>query len=242
MKQITAIFLLLYFTSFLKSQNFKAEIYNAYISGDMTKWELVLSTMEKQYKAQPSYTLLENIVEIQYGLIGYLIGAEQDDKAEQILEVAEKNLDLLMNRNDKIARYWAYKSAFTGFKIGIAPYKAPFLGPRSFSYIKEAMVLDENNPYVLMEYANGKYYAPAFSGGDKPLALKAYAKAILILEKDTLNLKNSWYYLMAKTNYGTALLKKGDNSDAIRIFDEILDFEPRYKWVAEELKPNALKN
>ncbi|MFC0877036.1 hypothetical protein ACE01N_10590 [Saccharicrinis sp. FJH2] len=242
MKQITAIFLLLYFTSFLKSQNFKAEIYNAYISGDMTKWELVLSTMEKQYKAQPSYTLLEDIVEIQYGLIGYLIGAEQDDKAEQILEVAEKNLDLLMNRNDKIARYWAYKSAFTGFKIGIAPYKAPFLGPRSFSYIKEAMVLDENNPYVLMEYANGKYYAPAFAGGDKPLALKAYAKAILILEKDTLNLKNSWYYLMAKTNYGTALLKKGDNSDAIRIFDEILDFEPRYKWVAEELKPNALKN
>jgi tetratricopeptide (TPR) repeat protein len=242
MKHLTAIFLLLLIVAAAKAEDFKAEIYKAYISGDMNKWEQVLGNMEIVYKSNPDYKLLENIVEVQYGLIGYLIGQDEDKKAEKIMEVAEKNLDVLMNRNNKIARYWAYKSAFTGFKIGISPYKAPFLGPRSFAYINEALALDENNPYVLMEYANGKYYAPAFAGGDKPLALKSFQKALRILEQDSLNLKNSWYYLMAKTNYGTALLKKGDKTDAIRIFDEILAFEPHYTWVAEELKPKALKN
>ncbi|MFB6320182.1 hypothetical protein [Saccharicrinis sp. FJH54] len=242
MRPYVFILLLVFKASIIKAEDFKAEIYSAYISGNMEKWEQVLNNMEKLYQSKPDIKLLENIVEAQYGLIGFLIGEDQDDKAGKILIVAEKNLDLLMKRNDKVARYWAYKCAFTGFKIGISPYKAPFLGPRSFSYINEALALDDHNPYVLMEYANGKYYAPAFAGGDKTLAISTYDKAIHMLESDSVNLKNSWYYLMAKTNYGTALLKKGYKTNAIRIFDEILIFEPRYSWVANELKPEALKN
>lgn len=226
----------------IQARDFNGELYNAYIKGDMLTWETILNEMKSQYKRKPDYKLLEDIVESQYGFIGYLIGEKRKDKAGEELAFALKNLDILMKRNDKISRYWAYKCAFTGFKIGIAPYKAPFLGPKSFDYVNEALTLDEDDPYALVEYANGKYYAPVFAGGNKKLAMTSYKKAILLLEQDSVKLHKSWYYLMVKTNYGNLLSEIGDKNAALKVYNEILEYEPNYSWVANELRPNALKN
>lgn len=221
------------------AQNYKSDIYKAFVNGDMKQWERILTRMESDYKNTKDYKLLENIVEVEYGLIGYLIGADKKRDAEPFLEKALDNLDVLMARNDKVARYWAYKSAFTGFKIGIAPYKAPFLGGKSFDYIDQAMTLDNNNPYVLVEFANGRYYAPGFAGGDKKVARNSFKKAIELLEADSLNLVESWYYLMWKTNHANMLLDEGKRQEALKAYDEILEFEPNYSWVRDELKPKA---
>jgi tetratricopeptide (TPR) repeat protein len=225
----------------LASQTYKQQIYSAFLVGDMGMWEKILSSMEQTYKQKPSVQLLEQIVEVQYGLIGYLIGSKQKDKADKVLIDANKNLEKLMKGNNKNPRYWAYKSAFTGFSIGIAPYKAPFLGPRSFKYIDEAMAIDARNPYVLNEKANGLYYAPAFAGGDKKLAVELFKLSITILETRSDELKESWYYLMAKTKFANILLDEGKTDEALKLYNEIYRFEPRYTWVAEELRPNAIK-
>lgn len=225
----------------MTSQTYKQQIYNAFLVGDMDKWEKILNTMEQSNKQNSSVVLLEQIVEVQYGLIGYLIGSKQKNKAEKILEKANANLEILLKQNNKNARYWAYKSAFTGFSIGISPYKAPFLGPRSFNYIEEAMKLDARNPYVLMEKANGLYYAPAFAGGDKKLAIELFRLSITLLETRTDNMTESWYYLMAKTKFANILSDEGRAAEALKLYNEIYRFEPRYTWVADELRPNALK-
>lgn len=241
MKHKLTILSLVFFSSLLSAQDYKHEVYKAYINSDMPRWESVLSDLKARQTDNLDYKLLEYIVEYQYGFIGYLIGEDKKDEAAKELESAISNLQMLMDRNDKVGRYWAFKSAFTGLKIGISPYKAPFLGPRCFSYIDEAMALNEADPYVLLELANVKYYAPFFAGGDKSKAIGFYKTAVDFLEKDTATLSNNWYYLMAKTTYGRILLENGNKKEAIRVFDEILIFEPAYDWVARELRPKAIK-
>jgi tetratricopeptide (TPR) repeat protein len=240
MKRIVLLLLILGSINSM-AQNFKPRIYNAFINGDMRIWVRILEEMEDAYKVNPNVDLLEDIVETKYGLLGYLIGNDQKNKADEILDGAIKDLEILMARNDKVARYWAYKSAFIGFNIGISPYKAPFIGAKSFRYIDEAMVLDDQNPYVLIEFANGRYYAPGFAGGDKNLALKTFKRALDILESDSNKTTESWYYLMWKTNYANLLLDEGKVDLALEIYDDILLYEPNYSWVSDELKPNALK-
>lgn len=232
---------ILFICFFAKGQDFNSQIYNAYLVGDMDRWENILKRMELNYRMYDNEDLLNEIIEVQYGLIGYLIGADRKSDAEKVLKKAEENLEKLLKNNENNARLWAYKSAFVGFRIGISPYKAPFLGPKSFKYIDQAILFDSQNPYVLMEFANGRYYAPAFAGGDKRTALEKFKQAIYLLEQDSLKMQGRWYYLMAKTKYGNILMEDGNAKEALRIFNEILIFEPNYTWVSKELKPNAIK-
>lgn len=217
----------------------KSAIYRAYISNDMAGWKRTIDAMQAE-KNKTSTFLLE-LVNYQYGYIGWCIGADRKDEASRILELAENNLEILQNRSFKISYLNSYKSAFYGFHIGLNILKAPFIGPKSVSAAELAMKLDSTNPFGFIQYANSQYYMPAAFGGSKTLAIKYYQKAEKIMKSNPAYLKEDWNYLSLLSIIGKAFEETGNLRAARQYYERILKQEPNFLWVKNELYPNLLK-
>ena len=78
------------------------------------------------------------LVNYQYGYIGYCLGFDKKDEARNIPECAQKNLNILENNKYYLSVINAYKSAFYGFRIGLNPITAPVNGLKSIDCAKTA--------------------------------------------------------------------------------------------------------
>ena len=113
-KHLTTVFLflILYLTTLSGSP--RSDIYQAYITNRMDLWKNLIDRMEAE-KPQNSQQLLE-LVNYQYGYIGYCLGFKIRDDAKKYLALAEKNIEILEQRNYRPSDIHAYKSAFKGLK------------------------------------------------------------------------------------------------------------------------------
>ena len=232
------IFLLLLASTIVRAGN-KSVIYQAYISNDMLKWKKTIDAMQAG-KDKTSPFLLE-LVNFQYGYIGWCIGSDRKDEASKYLEIAENNLEILEKRSYKVSYLNSYKSAFYGFHIGLSVLKAPFIGPKSVSAAELAMKQDSTNPYGFIQYANSQYYMPAAFGGSKTLAIRYYQKAEKIMKSNPAFLKEDWNYLSLLSIIGKAMEETGNLRSARQYYERILKLEPNFLWVKNELYPNLLK-
>lgn len=232
-------FKLLIVFSLLANQNYKKIIYNAYINNNMQKWQQVINTMHYEKNKSDEYVL--ELLNYYYGYIGWCIGQKRIDEAEKYLNQAKKYLDILESKNYKLSTLCAYKSAFYGFELGISWYKAPILGPKSVSCAKDAIKYDNNNPLGYIEYGNTQYYMPSSFGGSKEKAIEYYKKAQQLMERDEFNIKENWNYINLLTRIGQAYLELENYQNAKLYFDKILNIEPNFTWVKDELYPK-LKN
>jgi tetratricopeptide (TPR) repeat protein len=217
----------------------KSAIYKAYISNDMAGWKRTIDAMQAE-KNKTSPFLLE-LVNYQYGYIGWCIGADRKDEASKILGLAENNLEILENRSYRVSYLNSYKSAFYGFRIGLNVLKAPFIGPKSVSAAELAMKQDSTNPFGFIQYANSQYYMPAAFGGSKTLAIRYYQKAEKIMKANPAYLKEDWNYLSLLSIIGKAMEETGNLRAARQYYERILKLEPNFLWVKNDLYPNLLK-
>ncbi|MBN2349224.1 MAG: hypothetical protein JXJ22_10320 [Bacteroidales bacterium] len=232
----------LYFTgiSFAQS-NFNQQIYNAYIQSDMAAWEKILGQMESEYRQKPNTSRLLDICIAQYGLIGYLIADKQKDKASRFISVAEENLGLLEKQLPAKTNVYALKAAVMAYKINISPYKAPYLGPKSFAAVEKALEIDNTSPYAWVEHGNSYFYRPALFGGSKETAITSYLKAIRLFEESGTN-RDNWIYLNTLMIIARYYADTGKTEKADATYKKILKFEPGFKYVKEELYPEFKKN
>lgn len=237
-KHFVLIFIL--FCASVKAQsNFKNDIYDAFVKNNMTKWKTVIDNMSVN-KSRPNDFILE-LINYQYGYIAWCIGNNKYDLAETYLELARQNVALLEKEKYKISYLNSYKSAFYGFEIGMAWYKAPFLGGKSVSLSEVAIKLDKNNPFAYIQYANALFYMPETFGGSKIVALEYYHKALEIMEKDDTFTKKNWNYLSLLTTIAQAYTTKKKYSEAKQVYEKIIEIESNYTWVKNELYPELLK-
>ena len=127
--------------------------------------------------------LLE-LVNYQYGYIGYCIGFKKRDEARRYLALAENNIEILEKRNYKLSDIHAYKCAFYGFKIGLNKLSAPVNGMKSLDHAKKALELDNENYFAWIQYGNIQFYMPAAFGGSKKEGIEYFLKAKQMLEKN----------------------------------------------------------
>ncbi len=230
------IFVILFLFSFFilnAQKTYKEFIYNSYVTGQMNVWKAVIDKMELN-KTNNSKNLME-LIEYQYGYIAWCIGNDKKSEAEEYLELASKNLEIVEQNGDYIALVYSYKSAFIGFEIGINPVKAPFLGGKSLEYSEKAIEINDKNLLILMNHASLMFYMPSFYGGDKQKAIDLYLKA---LENADLNSsKNNWLYLNLLTNIGNAYKEIEDKVNAKYYYEYALKVEPNFKYVKDELLP-----
>ncbi len=239
-KRFTFMTLLLAFSLSTLSAQYKQDIYNAYITNNMEVWKATVDEMEA--KEKKSDELLLELINYQYGYIGWSLGNNEKKQAKEYLKLAEDNLKRLEKTSLYPSYVDAYKSAFYGYTIGLNKLKAPFVGPKSINAAKKSMEENPNNPYGYIQYANAQFYMPPVLGGSKTEALEYYKQAQTIMEKDPVDMKNDWNYLSLLTNMAEAYTEIKEYKKAEQYFKYILKIEPNFFWVKNELYPNFIKN
>jgi len=190
---------------------FQCAFYDSYKSGTMAPWPALIAEMEKSGSQDVAWQT--EIVKAMYGLVGYQIGLGEKDVARKYVDKADRLLDELLEKNPQNARLHALSGAFYGFKISLAAYKAPFLGPKSLSHIEKAISLEPNNPAGYIEKGNSLMYRPAAFGGDKEEGLALFRKALALMDARP-NEKCDWQKLLLRTFIVKALYETKRNTEA----------------------------
>lgn len=235
-----AIFIIFFFHElFLSAQTSnKSLIYNAYIQGNMKKWENVIVSIEKQKPTTTNEKI--ELISYYYGFIGYLLGIKNYEKAALYVDKGDKLIVDVLKHAPKNATAYAFKGSFIGFRIGMSKFKAIFLGPESNKNIAYALKLEPQNIQANVDNANTLFHTPGLFGGDKKQSLKLYLRGATLLEKAKLT-NNNWFYLNVLTLTAKNYEKLEQWQNAKATYEKILHHAPDYKWVKNELYPALLK-
>ena len=229
----------LFFASVKGFASYQEQIFSAYLTGDMDAWRHVIDRMESIETKNARFT--HNLINYQYGFIGYAIGVSDLKTARLYLNLAKNNLQRLEEMNYNSSVIQSYKAAFYGFEIGLNRFRAPLYGPRSIDAAKQAMLLDNTNPIGFKQYAHAQYYMPAIFGGSKTEALEYYHTAEKIYENNLHDAHRDWNYISLLVTIAQAYEELGNTSKAISYYEKILSFAPGFTWVKNELYP-SIKN
>lgn len=217
----------------------RSEIYNSYINNHMPVWKLLIDQLSNNSEKDDGQ--LNELVNYQYGYVAWCLGNNHKDEAVAYLKLAENNLKLLEKRKYNPSRVNGYKAAFYGFRIGLSMFSAPFLGPKSAACAKQSILLNPDDPFGYIQSGNIQMHTPALMGGSKTEALKLFLKAKLLMEKNSEEIRGDWNYLSLLTSVAKAYDSTGDYPKAKLMYEEILRFEPGFKWVRDELYPQLIK-
>lgn len=174
---------------------YRCAFFESYRHGDMSPWPNLIAEMENVKSTELAWQT--EMVKAMYGLIGYEIGAKNKDLARVYVNKADDYLDKLLDKYPDNAQLHAIDGAVYGYKIALAPYKAPFLGPKSMWHIDKAIELDPSEPMGYIEQGNSLQYRPAIFGGDKNEALECYQKALKLMFAQS-DLKCNWQHLLLR--------------------------------------------
>ena len=239
-KRYTIVALLFAFGFFKLSAQYKQDIYNAYINSNMDAWKIAIDKIEQ--KQDKSDTLLLELINYQYGYIGFCMGINDKKQAKTYLKLGENNLEQLQKSSLHPSYVYAYKAAFYGYSIGLNKLKAPFIGPKSINAAKKSMELNPSNPLGYIQYANAQFYMPPIFGGSKTEAVKYYKQAQAIMESDPAMVNHNWNYLSLLVNMAESYTEMEEYDKADTYYRLILKIEPDFVWVKDELYPTFIKN
>lgn len=233
------LFILLGLVSTGLRGNNKAEIYDCYFNNRMPVWKSLIDQLNNQ--PDQSNELLLELVNYQYGYIGWCLESKRKEEANIYLKLAEKNVKVLEENRFELSLVNAYKAALFGFHIAINKFSAPLLGPKSYDCAQQAILLDPNQPFGYIQLGNVQLHTPALMGGSKTEAINHYLKAKLLMEKKGRELRGDWNYLNLITIIARAYESVNDLVNAKLVYEEILKFEPGFILVRDELYPKFLK-
>ncbi|NSW94786.1 MAG: hypothetical protein HPY62_08800 [Bacteroidales bacterium] len=227
-------------TGFTESRaDYRTEIYNSYVNNRMDLWKNLIERLEAE--PQKTTSQLAELVNYQYGYIGYCLGFKKRDEAKKYLDLAEKNTGILEKRGYDPSMVNAYKCAFYGFRIGLNRLSAPVNGLKSIEHAKSALELDKNNYFAYIQYGNIQFYMPPAFGGSKKEGISYFLKAKELLESQETNLKNDWNYLSLLVIIGQSYTYINDFNSAKATYENILKLEPGFIYVRDELYPQLIK-
>lgn len=217
----------------------KESIYKAYINDDMGAWKSVIDSMQETGN-RDGETML-SLVNYHYGYIGWCLGKKKEQEALGYLNLARDNLDILERKGACMSMVNAYRSAFYGFEISMKVIKAPVLGPKSMKCAGEALTLDPENAFALVQAGNIKYYMPALFGGSVGEAIVLFLKAREIMERKRDNLHHDWNYLHLLSIIARAYSDTGNLDAAKSVCEFILKTEPGFRWIRDDVYPGVLE-
>jgi tetratricopeptide (TPR) repeat protein len=216
------------------------KLFRAYLDGDMAEWPHLMRRLRKRYRNNPRQQTLYQLCLAQYGYIGYNLGQDKKGLVRRYIPKLQDNLRKYFNRHPRSASAHALKGALYGFRIALAKYKAPFLGPKSLRFIKKAIALDRSNPSGWIELANAKLHTPPVFGGSTDKAIRYYQKALVLMRRRGLDQYN-WLYLNTKIMLGRSYRKQGKYQKAKDIFQGLLARYPNFDWIKNRLLPRLQK-
>jgi len=229
------IILLFLFISAELEASFRSEIYYAYINNKMELWKNVIDRMDAVQNK--SNSMLLELVNYQYGYIGYCIGYNKKSEAKKYLDLATANIEFLEKKKYELSTLNSYKSAFYSYRLSLNMILAPVLGIKCIESAKSAVELDKENYFAYVQQGNIKFYTPSSFGGSKKEALEYFLRAEELIKKDPDNIKENWNYLSLLVIIGQSYYYLNDYISAKKVYDNILRLEPDFLYVKNELYP-----
>ena len=217
----------------------KSDIYNSYVNNRMPVWKSIIDQINSS-PGKSNEVILE-LLNYQYGYIGWCLGNDRKDEAAVYLKLADGNVKILETKKYELSLVSGYKSALYGFHIALNKFSAPFIGPKSSECAKQAMLLDPIQPFGFIQMGNVKYHSPSLIGGSKTDAISYYLKAKALMEKKGNEIRGDWNYMSLMVTIAQAYEAIDENIKAKLMYEEILKFEPGFTWVRDELYPQFLK-
>jgi len=205
----------------------------------MDIWKEVIDRMAVQ-NPESNEMILE-LVNYQYGYIGYCIGFKKREEAKKYLALAERNVEILEARNYDLSTINAYKCAFYGFRIGLNKLTAPVNGLKSIEHARTALALNRDNYLAHIQYGNIQFYMPSAFGGSKQEGIEYFLRAREILERNRKDLTENWNYLSLLVIIGQSYTYINQPESAKAVYEEILNMEPGFSYVSNDLYPALLK-
>lgn len=222
----------------LSGQEGNHKIYQAYLDGEMDAWKDVMIQMEAELATDPDKNLMYQLAEAQYGYIGYCISVKKKKEAKREVENIESNLDRLLREEPDNPRIHALQGAIYGLRVAMEPVKAPVYGKKSIDAVNRAVELGPDEPQAWMELANVEFYKPALFGGSKERAVPLYEKAVSLYETVPDRTWENWLYMNCLASLGIAYEKTGALYKAGIVYRKILDLEPSFEWIRDEVYPH----
>jgi tetratricopeptide (TPR) repeat protein len=105
---------------------------------------------------------------------------------------------------------------------------------------KSSVELDKENYFGYVQQEILGLYAISF-GGSKKEALEFYLKAREIIEKKPENINKNWNYLSLLVVIGQSYYYLNQYASAKSVYDRILELEPGFLYVKDDLYPRLLK-
>lgn len=224
----------------VRAQDYQEQIYHAYLQGRMDTWKDVMDQMESEFRSTSNMNLLYELAEAQYGYIPFCISVKRKKEAKEVLEMAEKHIDILLKGDRDNPRIYSLTGAFFGFRISLEPMKALVNGRKSVEANKMAVKLGPDEPQAWMEKANIEFYKPAVFGGSKERAVPLYEKAVRLYEASPERTRQNWIYLNCLAGLGIAYEKSGQIQKAGKVYRKLLELEPSFVWIRDDLYPQFL--
>jgi tetratricopeptide (TPR) repeat protein len=215
------------------AQSFTSDIYQAYISGDMDRWEKL---MEKRSPEAVAANERYDLAMAHYGFIGYCMGRDQKQRARPYLDKVEMIADQLLAEFPDNPRYIALRGALYGFRISYQPQRSPVIGPKALKKVNLALEKGPDCPEAWVEAGNKDWWMPEIFGGSRIRAMANYEKAIQLMEKDPESIRNNWYYLNVHMILAAWYEERGRTFASREIYRKMVAFEPGFAWVREKLQ------
>jgi tetratricopeptide (TPR) repeat protein len=219
--------------------SYRSDIYHAYVNNKMDLWKDVIDHMNTVPDKSDEFIL--ELVNYQYGYIGYCLAVDKKNEAREYLDLAQKNINVLEKKKFRLSVLNAYNAAFCGYRIGLSILSVPYNGFRSIEYAKTAIALDSEYYLGYVQYGNIQFYMPKSFGGSKQEGIVYFIKARELLERDASNTKENWNYLSVLILIGQSYYYLNDYSSAKTVYEYILSLEPGFMYVRDELYPQLLK-
>ncbi|MFA5328440.1 MAG: hypothetical protein WC384_11675 [Prolixibacteraceae bacterium] len=174
---------------------YQCAFFESYREGNMSPWPGLIAEMENAKSGNLDWQT--EMLKAMYGLVGYELGKHDKDLARKYVDKSDKYFDKLLKIYPENAQLHSLAGAFYGYKIALAFYKAPFLGPKSMYHVDKAIELDPKEPMGYIEKGNSLYYRPAVFGGDKLEGLSYYQKALKLMDAKS-GQKCDWQKLLLR--------------------------------------------
>ena len=209
---------------------YRCAFFESYRAGNMASWPGLIAEMENAKSVDLAWQT--EMVKAMYGMVGYEIGAKNKDLARVYVDKADINLDKLLDKYPKNARIHSISGALYGYKISLAPYKAPLLGPKSMYHIDQAIELDPAEPMGYIEKGNSLMYRPAVFGGDKKEALTFYRKALKLMDAQN-SQPCDWQKMLLRAFILKALYETNQTAEANAFLENMKKDYGSMDWIKQ---------
>ena len=221
----------------ISQESLRSDIYACFISGDISKWEEVVSNHSLQ-DGNPDYNYEYALA--YYGIVGYYVRNGLRQEGREYLAELVKITDILLEASPEEPRFLALKGATYGYEMFFNRHRIFSLGPKSMKVIDRAVELGPGVPHALIEDGNKTFHMPRFLGGSKEEAIRLYHIAINAMEEDPSYIKENWFYLNALTVLAGYYEQVGLTNRAKGLYVKINQIEPEYKII--KIRIESLSN